>query len=327
MKRQRLSLFLLFFSALILWTAPNALAQPLATPAEAARRIGLSDAAIARVNNGEVVAEELEASSDKDLSLAVVARIAADLDTVHEFVRADRLAEFQTVTLDRGPIDPANPSLVALELPEEMLKKLASDPGDLFYMSEKEAQSVEAAGKQGTAAALAAYQKVLAERARSYWERGIDAIEPYMGKGRSPKIDLRHANEAARRLVLNPDFQTELDAIPAKAAGNAEHRLYWALQKGRDQLAPVLIHRILDKKESGELIIERRFYSGYDYDSMQIVVGVLSARTGHCAIFYMNHTYTAQVAGFGGGAKRSIGRKLLKKELIAEMQRAQKAIP
>jgi len=33
------------------------------------------------------------------------------------------------------------------------------------------------------------------------------------------------------------------------------------------------------------------------------------------------------VAGFGGGAKRSIGRKLLKKELIAEMQRAQKAIP
>lgn len=194
-------------------------------------------------------------------------------------------------------------------------------------MAEQEAESVNVAGKRGGAAALVAYQKVLAERARSYWERGLDGIEPYAGKGRSPKIDLGHANEAARKLVLNREFQAELDAIPAKAAGNAEHQLSWALQKGRDKVAPVLIHRILNKREDGELIVELRFYSGYDYDSMQIVVGLLPAKTGHIAIFYMNHTYTAQVAGFGGGAKRSIGRKLLKKELVAEMQRAQQTIP
>ena len=55
-------------------------------------------------------------------------------------------------------------------------------------------------------------------------------------------------------------------------------------------------------------------------------VGILPTPSDWSAVFYTNHTYTAQVAGFGGGVKRSIGRKLLQKEIVAELQRAQKAI-
>jgi len=55
----------------------------------------------------------------------------------------------------------------------------------------------------------------------------------------------------------------------------------------------------------------------------QLVTAHLPVDADRCAVFYTNHTYTAQVAGFGGGAKRSIGRKLMQKELVAEMQRAQ----
>ena len=76
-----------------------------------------------------------------------------------------------------------------------------------------------------------------------------------------------------------------------------------------------------------KIVVDRRFYSGYDYDSLQIVVGILPISDGKSAVAYTNHTYTAQVTGFGGGAKRSIGTKLLKKDLVAEMERAQKAIP
>ena len=45
------------------------------------------------------------------------------------------------------------------------------------------------------------------------------------------------------------------------------------------------------------------------------------------AFFHINHTYTVQVAGFGGAAKRGIGRKIQRKELETVMERAQKVVP
>jgi transcriptional regulator with XRE-family HTH domain len=312
--------------ALAGWTAAPAFAQ-MASPEEAAKRLGMSQNAIERVKQGEVVAEDLEASSDKDISLAVIARVDADLKTVYEFVAGDRLAQISTVTLSEGSIDPANPSLAAMKLDDETVARLAEDPKGTFFMSDEEAKRVAAAGKQGNAQALAAYRQVLAERAKAYWEKGLAGITPYGGEGRSPKVDLGHANDAAKKLVRNPVVRAELDAVPAKSSGKAEHRLSWAIQKGRDQAAPILIHHILYREEDGEVFVQRRFYSAYDYDSLQIVTGVLPTKSGASAVFYTNHTYTDQVAGFGGSAKRSIGRKMMQSELVAELQRAQKAVP
>ena len=90
----------------------------------------------------------------------------------------------------------------------------------------------------------------------------------------------------------------------------------------------MLSHRILYKQDDAQIFIEKRFYSGYDYDygALQIVVGVLPVAKDRSVIIYTNHTYTSQVAGFGGGAKRSIGRKLMSTELAEEIKRAQKAL-
>ncbi|MGI9431797.1 MAG: hypothetical protein ACR2PQ_06275, partial [Myxococcota bacterium] len=108
--------------------------------------------------------------------------------------------------------------------------------------------------------------------------------------------------------------------------GAAEHQLFWAVQKGRDRAAPVLFHRTLYQDTDGEVFFERRFYSAYDYDALQITAGVIPLAQGGCALFYVNRTYTSQVAGFGGSAKRSIGRQLLQQELVAELQRIQQAL-
>jgi hypothetical protein len=163
-------------------------------------------------------------------------------------------------------------------------------------------------------------------RAKAYWEGGAAAITPYEGKNRSPKLDLEDANTAARKLLVNPTALALLDVVPAKATGPAVHTLTWAVQKGRDQAAPVLSHRISYRQDDGELFIEKRFYSAYDYDALQVVTGVLPASKDRSVVFYTNHTFTDQVAGFGGGAKRSIGRKLMSTELVAEIERAQKAL-
>jgi len=320
MPRTALALSILLITSV----TTSAFAQPRPpTIDDVVRRLGLSEAAAARAKNGEVVAEDLESTSDKDLALAVVVRINAPPKTVYEFVKADKLAKFQTVTIAVGPIDPSNPSLAGMTLSDDTLKKLAQDPGGTFYMSDEEATRVAEAGKLGTTKAFAAYQDVLVARAKAYWEQGLNGITAYAGKGRSPAVDLAHANEAGKALLRSPETWAELDTVPAKHSGKATHQLFWAVQKSRDQAAPVLIHRVLFRTPGAEIFLERRFYSAYDYDALQILTGVLPTSSGDSAVFYTNHTYTAQVTGFGGSAKRSIGRKLLAKDLVAEMQRAQ----
>jgi hypothetical protein len=310
---------------LALLSAAPALAQ-FQTPMQVAHALHMSDKAIERVKRGEVVVEDLAASSDKDLSLAIVARVDAPLAKVYEFVQTDRLLELSTVTLSSGAIDTSTFSLAGMELPDDALQRLMDEPASTFHMSSDELAQVTAAAAQGKAQVLAAYRGVLSARAKAYWEQGLLGIAPYAGEGRSPQVDLDHANDAARKLVHNPAVLAELAAVPSQSPGNADHRLYWAIEKGRDRAAPVLNHRIAYVENEGEVLIERRFYSGYDYDALQIVTGILPASDHHCAVFYTNHTYTSQVTGFGGGAKRSIGRKLMQKELVDEIERAQQAL-
>jgi hypothetical protein len=294
-------------------------------PIDVARQLGMSDQAIDRVRNGEVVVEELEASSEKDLSIALVARLDAPLQEVYEFLQSDRFVEISDVTISSGPIDTSTFSMAGLSLPDDVLRQLVKDPEETFQLSAQELDRVSKAAGGGEAKALEAYREVLSDRARAYWQQGLAGIEPYAGKGRSPALDLEHANTAAKQIVQNPAVLAALEVIPFDDSGPAEHSLRWAVQKGRDRAAPVLSHRILYAENDGEVLIERRFYSGYDYDALQIVVGILPVSDRRCVAFYLNRTYTAQVAGFGGSAKRSIGRKLMKQELVDEMKRVQAA--
>jgi hypothetical protein len=292
--------------------------------ARLARKIGLSEAAIGRVAAGEVVVEELEASNDKDLAIALVALVDASVEAVSKAVDAEAFAHVSEVTLSRGIIEPDAFSLADLTLPEELVARLAEKPEKTFYLSAPEVERVTAAASGGPRAALEAYRQVLSDRARAYWEKGDEGIVPYEGEGRSPREDLTDANRAAREVIEGEDTRALLTTPPSKARGPAEHRLAWRVQKGRDQAAPVLSHVIDYRTDGALLFVDRRFYSGYDYDSMLAMVGVLpTEKHDRSVVFYVNHTYTAQVAGFGGGAKRSIGRKLMQKELVAEMERVQ----
>jgi hypothetical protein len=312
-------------AALSALSAPPVSAE-MRSAVEVAEQLGMSDDAIARVKNGEIVVEDLPASSDKDLSLAVVAAVDAPLEEIYAFLQSDRLVEISTVTISAGEIDTSTFSLAEMELPDDVLQHLVDDPEGTFHLSSNESAAVGQAAAAGKAAVLEVYRDVLSARARAYWNGGVAAIVPYAGKNRSPSEDLEHAAVALKKFMHNPAVIAAFDSIPSASQGKATHRLFWAVQKGRDRAAPVLNHRILYAENDGEVSIERRFYSGYDYDALQIATGMLPVGDRRCVAFYLNHTYTAQVAGFGGGAKRAIGRKLMKKELVAEMERARVAM-
>jgi hypothetical protein len=317
--------FRITLTLILSFTAVAAFAQ-VQSPLDVAHKLGMSKAAIERVKNSEIVVEDLEATSDKDLSIAIVARVDAPLQEIYVFLQSDRLIQLSSVTVSAGDIDTATFSMDAMTLPDDVLQLLVDEPEDTFYMSKDELALIKKASADGKARVLETYRGVLSARARAYWEEGVAGIEPYAGKDRSPRIDLDNANAAAKKLILNASVLSELDVIPSHHSGSAKHRLTWAVQKGRDRAAPILSHRIVYAENDGEVSIERRFYSGYDYDSLQIVTGILPVSENACVAFYLNHTYTSQVAGFGGGAKRAIGRRLMQKELVAEIERARTAI-
>ncbi|MGY8736505.1 MAG: hypothetical protein ACKVIW_03180, partial [bacterium] len=105
----------------------------------AAQRAGLSDTNVDRMKQGEIVVENLAASSDKDLALAIAMELGATLSEVRNFVDSDRLSKVDTVTIARGTIDPEKPSLAAMQLPKDVRAQLVSDPTGTFALSKSEA--------------------------------------------------------------------------------------------------------------------------------------------------------------------------------------------
>ena len=72
------------------------------------------------------------------------------------------------------------------------------------------------------------------------------------------------------------------------------------------------------------VIAQRQFYVSTGYNVEQAITGFLPVEGGTLVI-YTNHTSTDQVAGFGGGAKRSIGRKFMAGELKKLFEKARAA--
>src|SRR4029077_5001574 len=77
---------------------------------------------------------------------------------------------------------------------------------------------------------------------------------------------------------------------------------------GEDTIA--LIHVFQATFDGTVLIVQRHYYVSTGYNAEQAIVGFLPVAQGTLVI-YTNHTSTDQVAGFGGSAKRAIGRKFM----------------
>lgn len=287
---------------------------------EIARRLGLPASANQQLIKGEIVCKESEASTEKDLSLILAVLLNNTLDDIWEFAEAERMWEVQDATLSVGPIDPANPSagLEAMDLAEDMVTKLMKHP----FLSAAETNCVKEGLKKGKGAEI--YKQVLAERAQVYWEKGLQGIMPYDGKGRDPAVDLTAATKVSLGLIQDPILRDEIQVVPAKSTRPDFHSLQWAIQQGNSLAAPILNHRIRIKLPQGVMNVTNQFYCGVDKDSSQMMSAVVPTPDPKKSImFYYNHTYTSAVAGFGGGAKRTIGRKIMKGKLQDTVKKLQ----
>jgi hypothetical protein len=81
---------------------------------------------------------------------------------------------------------------------------------------------------------------------------------------------------------------------------------------GEDTVA--LEHVFQVTLDDGAVLVQRQYYVSQGYNAEQAIVAFLPVDQGTLVI-YVNHTSTDQVAGFGGGTKRAIGRTLMAGQL------------
>jgi len=317
--------------ALLLMSAAPVGAQSI-TPEQIAKGVGLSASDIEKVRAGEVVSTDVESSSDKELAVGLVMLAPASVDQIVDSVTKGTTLEANKAIMAHGTIDPAQideAAFAGVVLDDDEVDDLTgASPSDDFNLSTEEWAVFEALEDGGADAVNAAYRQMLAGRMQAYVDQGLAGIAPYDrgGETASAAEDLKSASEAATLVEeLMPEAYAALNNYPADSDG-FDHSFHWTTQDADGRPVVILTHRMTQQRPDIYLLMSRDFYVGHSFNSSQALAGVVPVEGGS-GVFYGNRTATDQVAGFGGGMKRSIGSGMMRDTLVETLGEVRKSLP
>jgi hypothetical protein len=277
--------------------------------------------ALARVVSGQFVEVALPTSSDRDLNIGIAFLLAersagALARTIREEKRVLR-ADPNMIAFGDFAREGTAADLEGLRLTPGQRKAFANAaPGDDVNVSQDELGALRAA--RGEPQAIEdAVRAILLSRYRAYRSRGLAGMASYAraGSQTSPSNDLAAFNGSARASQTLPTKVYDLmerypDDVPP---GFAENH-YWMQFRAHGQDTIALEHVFQVTFENSAVLVQRQYYVTQGYNAEQAIVVFLPTAQGTLVI-YTNHTSTDQVAGFGGGTKRAIGRTVMAGQL------------
>lgn len=122
-----------------------------------------------------------------------------------------------------------------------------------------------------------------------------------------------------------PELYKALLNYPSPLPAAAEEKFFWLNREVQSRPTAILVHRVMLSAGTGGVIVSRQFYAGHSYNSNQLTVVCLPYRDGSL-VFYMNRTFTDQVAGSGSSLKHSIGNEQERDEIVKLLKNIRKAI-
>jgi len=296
-----------------------ALALPTAN--EALSEMDWSDDEKQRILAGEFVTGEVKTVSDRDLSLSMGFLVKTSPDHLAKQVVAGELMKADPQIKAHGTIsgDGSIEDFQALKLAtaEEFLK---AKPGNKLNLTTKEITAFTALKGKPNAEHKTEEQlrKMMLTRYRDYRRSGLTGISPYdRGKGKNTegKKDLLLASESARVVKKYlPSFYKVMSGYPQATIPDLDEHFAWIQYDLDGKPNYVLTHFFSAAEGDARIVVQRQFYVANTYNVMQSVAGFLPVKEGTLVV-YVNHTSTDQVAGFGGSAKRDIGRRIMAKKL------------
>ncbi len=289
---------------------------------ELAKRAGFSDAQIQQVLGGQFVSRSPAASNERELTAGFAFLVEGVTPT--ELIE---MLEKQSVDASDPAVkahaffsrpDPKIQDLAGLELPKQLAQSFGkARAGDDLNLASQEIAALQKAAAKDDAAVEAEVRSLLLARTRAYQASGLGGIAPYDrdGETRSPADDLRAATGTYELLETErPKTHALLLAYPKGLPEGAKDTLRWSLIDAHGEPTLVLTHGLAVPDGEAWITLQRQFYVSSGYNCEQALVALLPVDAG-TAVLYANRTSTDQVTGFGGGAKRSIGSKLLASQL------------
>ena len=312
--------------ALLTLIAGSAAAQSPPEAAEVVKTLGFPADSKQKILAGEYVETALETASERDLNvgIAFLSKGIGPEPLAQEVVGQDLADRSDPQTLAFGRFsDPGSlADLAKLKLTKGQ-QAAYSEPAEWLNLSEQEVAALEKASGDPMAVQKAVHAALLA-RYQAYRQKGIAGIAPYERGSRpfEPGKDIESANDAARRVGLLPDsFLGLLDHYPQGAPDDLVEAFSWSQFDAHGQDTLALTHHFTGTFGSAVLVVQRQFYASNGYNVEQAVTGLLPVKEGTLVV-YANHTSTDQVAGFGGSAKRGIGRKFMAAQLEQSFERS-----
>lgn len=276
---------------------------------------------ITRVEAGQFVEVALPTRSDRDLNVGIAFLVAKQSPAV--------LA--RTVREEKRVLH-ADPNLIAygdfegegtaaelngLRLTPPQLKAFAhAARGEDLNLSFDEIAALQAAGGDAHAVENAVHALLLA-RYRAYRSNGLAGIAPYAraASATSASDDLAAVNRGARAAqVLSTKLYDLLDHYPDDLPPDFAENHYWVQFRAHGEDTVALEHVFQATFDQTVVLVQRQYYVSTGYNATQAIAAFVRV-VGGTLVIYTNHTSTDQVAGFGGGAKRGIGRTLMAGQL------------
>ncbi len=315
-----------------------------------AEELGFGDDQLAKLLAGEIVSHRFHKEDKKELAVTVAALSPQSVGVVFDQLKSQGFLHVDRTILASGEIDSVSPvadDFRELVLPAAEIEKLVNvEPGTDFNLSSEEIASLsdvsirlrEAPAHERADAVMQRFRELLADRVRAYQTQGVAGVAGYARKRGTadPAQDLASAVPLKTGLLAReaPGFYRALADYPRgsgprgsgpkgpggaadveAASSEVDSRFMWFLQEINERPAVVLAHRIVGRDGGNAFLAQRDFYVAHTFDALQVIVGCFGMTEGS-VLFYVNRTYTEQVAGFGSSAAHAIGRKIMTGEVV-----------
>lgn len=284
---------------------------------------------------GQILSTRVTEAAENELAVGFVMFVPAPMEKLVDFVKSGKLLTTDRDVLSSGELneksDVSDFAGVAFtpDQSDEARNLLGVKPGLQFNLDTEENKTFRALKKQTNdkgsirSAAGREYQELLLRRYHAYRKGGLQSIAPYDrggGKASHPGEELRAAATESKLFAEHfPELHRALLDYPDHQPNGVTHRFFWINQNVENRPTFILSHRMSYLQSEGALLVERQYYVGHSYNSMQVMVGCMPAKGGS-VVFYSNHTSTDQVAGFASAMRHSIGRGQMRDEIIKSFE-------
>jgi len=283
---------------------------------------------------GEIITADLPETTDKMLAESFAVFAPVYTYKIADLVLSKRVFEADVNVIGSGPIDPlkieASLAKVSFTTGEAVeVKKLKNfTGGNEFNLSTEEIAKLKAAiasGKTSTEAVSKLYRGILAGRMEAYLKSGIVGIAAFDrgdGASTSAASDFDAMTKASTILAKDlPGLYRTFLEYPNNQSAHIEHGFFWVKRRVENRPTFVLEHRILERSPDSLIILRREFFVGHSYNGVQGVSGAFTVSEQGTLIFSTIRTSSDRVAGFLSGSRHSIGRKLMRDEIVERFKK------